>query len=186
MKLHHTPAEVTEAGHPAAGTDSEPAGSSGGAGGGGTEDDGAEAGPPCGPMDELEQSACMDAVRGEREVLEAIVQAMTDAGPGGGGAGGGRAAQAPLQPTFATNSTPMLGTNTLHEIDQASQVRCGEGLGGAGSGWRRCLVEERSGGARDTALWAEGTWGPKGTGISGAVWALPILGLRGMLVMSCG
>ena len=73
-----------------------------------------------GPLDELELPS-ESGRRSQSEELQAIVQAM--AGPTGSmGMSGANRARAPLQPTFATCTTPTLGTNTLHEIEQAAQV----------------------------------------------------------------
>lgn len=104
-------------------------------GGGGswgeTSDDIAWEAPPMGDALEGSQS--------ESQVLQAIVRAMVEAPASGAGAGAGPdgdaapgsmgrfvGGQAPqLTPSFATSSVPILATNTLHEIDQAAQVRHG-------------------------------------------------------------
>ena len=96
-----------------------------------------------------------DALEGsqsESQVLQAIVRAMVEAPASGASAGGGAdgdaapgsmgrfvGGQAPqLTPSFATSSVPILATNTLHEIDQAAQVRQERfGEQGASSGHRR-------------------------------------------------
>ena len=85
-----------------------------------------------GPMDELDLLP-EEGPQGEAQELATIVTALTTSSTRKEGGGkrpeaegqGHSVAPVPvsLQPTFATCTTPMLGTNTLHEIDRAAQVQ---------------------------------------------------------------
>ncbi|GAX74904.1 hypothetical protein CEUSTIGMA_g2350.t1 [Chlamydomonas eustigma] len=80
---------------------------------------------PCGPHEGGEDVLLPwdeGSPSGETEELAAIIAAMVEGGAGvAGTAGMVLQQQAQLKPTFATSGVQMFGTNTLHEIDKATQ-----------------------------------------------------------------